>query len=61
MTSRVKVDSVDAWLTWDQRAGGGRLEMKVGRVQVGIQGSEVSRDQVLAFARSINLPRLLKY
>lgn len=61
VTSLVKVDSLDAWLTWNESVRGGVLEMKVGRVQIGILASEVSREQLLAFGRSIDVARLLKY
>lgn len=61
VVSHVKVNELDAYLTYDAKEQGGVLEMRVGRVLVGIQGGAVTTDQIIAFARSIDTARLLKY
>lgn len=61
VTSRVKVNELDAYLIYDAGGRGGVLEMRVGRVAVGIQGGEVTADQIIGLAKSIDTARLLKY
>jgi hypothetical protein len=61
VTSRLKVNELDAYLTYNAQGPGGVLEMKVGRVLVGIQGSEVTAEQIVALARSMDTGRLLQY
>lgn len=61
VVSQVKVNELDAYLTYDAKEQGGVLQMRVGRILVGIQGGAVSADQIVAFARSIDTARLQKY
>ena len=61
VVSRVKVNELDAYLTYDSAEQGGVLEMRVGRILVGIQGGKVTAEQIVAFASSIDTGRLLKY
>lgn len=61
VTSHVKVNDLDAYLIYNQEAGSGILQMKVGRVSVGIQGGERTPEQIVAFARTMDTDRLLKY
>ncbi|MBA4014061.1 MAG: hypothetical protein C0481_19535 [Phenylobacterium sp.] len=61
VVSHVKVNELDAYLTYDANEQGGVLQMRVGRVLVGIQGGATTTDQIVAFARSIDTARLQKY
>ena len=61
VTSRIKVNDLDAYLHYNEQGPGGVLEMKVGRVLVGIQGAEVSPEAIIAFARSMDTAALQKY
>lgn len=61
VVSQVKVNGLDAYLTYDAKEQGGVLEMRVGRVLVGIQGGAVTTEQMVAFARSIDTAELQKY
>lgn len=61
VVSRVKVNELDAYLIYNAEEQGGVLEMKVGRILVGIQGGKVTADQIIAFASSIDTARLQKY
>lgn len=61
VTSLIKVNDLDAYLHYNDQGPGGVLEMKVGRVLVGIQGSEVSPEAIIAFARSMDTAALQKY
>lgn len=68
ITEQVPIGTADGTLGFKalymhntQAPNGGTVEMRVGRVLVGIQGSEVTREQIMAFAGSIDLPVLSKY
>ncbi|KQY89831.1 hypothetical protein [Brevundimonas sp. Root1423] len=61
VTSRVKINDLDAYLSYNEQGPGGVLQMKVGRVLVGIQGSEVTPELIIAFARSMDTAALQKY
>lgn len=61
VVSQVKVNGLDAYLTYDAKEQGGVLDMKVGRILVAIQGGKVSPEQIKGFASSIDTGRLLKY
>lgn len=61
VTTHHVINDLDAYLITNTGTPGGVLLMKVGRVLVGINGSDVSREQIIAMARSIDTSRLLKY
>jgi hypothetical protein len=61
VTSREKVNELDAYLMWNEQGPGGVLQMRVGRVLVAVQGSDVTKAQILAAARSVDTVKLLKY
>lgn len=61
VTTREKVNGLDAYLIYDREGRGGVLELKVGRVLVGIQGGEVTAEQILGLASSIDTAQLMKY
>ncbi|MBS0491823.1 MULTISPECIES: hypothetical protein [unclassified Phenylobacterium] len=61
VTSLVKVNGLDAYLIYDAPGRGGVLQVRVGRVLVGIVGGEVTPEQIVGLASSIDTGRLLKY
>lgn len=61
VTSLVKVNELDAYLIYDAAEEGGVLQMRVGRILVGITGGKVSPQQMIAFASSVDTARLQKY
>ena len=61
VTSQVKVNQLDAYLIYDAEGRGGVLQVRVGRVLVGIVGSEITPEQLVGLASSIKTDRLLKY
>lgn len=61
VTSQVKVNGLDAFLIYDAAGRGGVLQVRVGRVLVGIVGAEVTPEQIVGLASSIDTGRLLKY
>lgn len=61
VTSRVRVNDIDAYLIYNSQGRTGVLEIKVGRILVGVQGGDVSPEAVTALARSLNTAALHKY
>lgn len=61
VTSREKVNGLDAYLHYNAEGKGGILQMKVGRVLVGIQGGERTAEEIVAFAASMDTAGLQKY
>jgi hypothetical protein len=61
VTSRVKINGLDGYLVYDAAGQGGVLQLRVGRVLVGIVGAAVTPEQMVGLASSIDTGRLLKY
>ena len=61
VTSHVKVNGLDAYLSYNDQGPGGVLQMRVGRVLVGVSGSGVTPEAIIGLAGSMDTAALQKY